>query len=107
MPATSKGGRDNGLNRGSFLRHGFLASRPEGLRHLLRAGRFRRWLVERADDSGDGMWRYGGIACGGIDTAVAEKHLNGASVGSVFEKVGGETVAQSVGSHALFNAGEA
>ena len=36
------------------------------------------------------------IAGCGVDAAVAEQHLNGARVGSVFEQMGGETGAQGL-----------
>ena len=61
-------------------------------------------LIEGADDGGYGTRRYGGITGCGIDSAVAQKHLNGAGVGSVLKQMRGKAVAQNVRGHAFFDA---
>ncbi len=71
-----------------------------------------RWLccphpVERADGLGDGVGRDCGVACGGIDPAVAEQFLDEPDIGAVFQQVGGETVAQGMDGDALVESGGA
>ena len=48
--------------------------------------------VEGTDDFGDCLGRYGGVAGGGVDAAMAEQDLDGAGVGAIFEQVSGEAV---------------
>src|ERR1700732_1818319 len=59
---------------------------------LVSAGLGRR-LIQRTYDAGDRLWRYGGVAGGGFNAAVAEQHLNGANLSAVFQQGGGKAVA--------------
>jgi hypothetical protein len=52
--------------------------------------------VKRTLDAEDVSAGYMGVAFGGAQTGVAEKALDIADVGTVFEKMGGEGVTQSV-----------
>ena len=63
---------------------GFVLGRPAPFRGL--GG------VEGTDDFGDCLGRYGGVAGGGVDAAMAEQDLDGAGVGAIFEQVSGEAV---------------
>ena len=56
---------------------------------------------ERVRRAGDGQRRNSGIARRGVDRTVAEQHLNDAGIGSVFEKMWGEGVAEGVGCDAF------
>ena len=51
-------------------------------------------LVQRADGGGDHLRRDGGVAGGGIDSGVAEQHLDDADIGAVLQQVSGEAVPQ-------------
>ena len=62
-------------------------------------------FVQRADRGGDYLRRDGGITGGGVDTAVAEQHLNDANIGAVLQQVSGERVAQGVDGDAFGDAG--
>lgn len=58
-------------------------------------------LIQRADGGGDHLWRNRRVTGGGVDLAMAEQHLDDADVGTVFQQVGGEGVAQSVNRDSL------
>src|SRR3989442_7112558 len=60
--------------------------------------------VQRTGSAGDDVCRYPDITGSGVSAAVAKQGLNGARVGAAFQQVGGEAVAQGVGSDALGNA---
>ena len=49
--------------------------------------------------------RHMGVDLGGGDVGVAEEGLDGADVGAVGKQVGGETVADDMGSHFFGNSG--
>src|SRR5664279_1795071 len=61
-------------------------------------------VVERADSGGHHLWAHLGVTRGGLDAAVAEQDLNDAQVGTVFQKVGAETMAQGVDGDAFADA---
>src|ERR1035437_2762182 len=61
-------------------------------------------VVERADGGGHDLWAHLGVTRGGLDAAVAEQDLNDAQGGTVFQKVGAETVAQGVDGDAFADA---
>ena len=71
--------------------------------------RQRAWwltqLVQRADRGGDHSGGDGGVAGGGVDSAVAEQRLDDAEVGAVLQQVGGEAVAQRMDGDALGDPG--
>ena len=46
-----------------------------------------------------------GVDLGGAEAGVAEEFLDGAEVGAVFEEMGGEGVAEGVGSDVVLGAG--
>ena len=105
--AEDAGHLKSGPGHGGLTGGGFLPHRTEGLDRFLRAQRSGPRLIERADDGGHRVRRYGDMPGGGVDPAVAEENLNGAGVGSVLEQVRRETVAERVRRHAFFNTGQA
>ena len=63
--------------------------------------RFHPQRVERTRGAGDYVGGDSCVARRGIDTAVAEQHLNDACVGAVFKKMRGEGVAEGMGGDAF------
>jgi hypothetical protein len=53
-------------------------------------------LVQRANGGGDHLRRHRGVTGGGVDSTVAEQHLNDADIGAVLQQVSGEAVPQGV-----------
>ena len=62
-------------------------------------------IIQRAFDLVEAFGGDVGVDFGGAGAFVAEKGLDVAEVGAVFQKVGGEAVAEGVDGDAFFDAG--